>query len=506
MKNLRKFLAFLLITLLLVPSFPAADAAPVGKVKVLIGFKAKADRQLVEKGGGRLKHRYRVVNAVAAEVPKAALAVLTKNPGVAYIEPDITVNAVADKVPWGVDRIDAEMVHPYNKGTGIKVCIIDTGVDYTHRDLDDNYKGGIDYVNDDLDPLDDNGHGTHCAGIIAAEANGAGIVGVAPEAHLYAVKALDASGNGLLSDVVAGIDWAVANGMDIVSMSLEARLPSRTLEAACNNAYAAGLLLVAAAGNAGPPKGKNTTVNYPARYASVIAVSATDTNDVIAGFSSAGPEVELAAPGVSVYSTLPTYPVTLTSECGLNYGRLSGTSAACPHVAGTAALAMAAYPGYTNEQIRSLLRNTADDLGIAGFDRYYGYGLVDAGEAAPNGGLSCSFTTPPAPANSMHIASITMSAYNYQYKGINYRYAKALVTVVDRDGKPVSGATVSGHWSGLTTGSDTRVTNTSGQVNVMSDWVPNSSGTFTFTVDNVNLSGYTYDPAANAETSDSISV
>lgn len=594
MKTLAKFLVFLFLALFLAPALPTANAAPA-KAKVLIGFKQKVDQQLVEGMGGKVKHKYRVVSAVAAEVPEAVLAKLAKHPGVAYVEPDIEVKALGDTVPWGIDRIDAELVQPYNLGTGIKVCVIDTGIDYTHPDLDANYKGGIDYVNDDLDPLDDNGHGTHCAGIIAAEADGAGIVGVAPGASLYAVKALGASGSGLLSDVVAGIDWAVANGMDIVSMSLGSSLPSLTLEAACNNAYAAGVLLVAAAGNSGPPRGNNSTVNYPARYSSVIAVSATDSNDAFATFSSAGPEVELAAPGVAIYSTLPTYTVTLTSTYGLNYGTLNGTSMACPHVSGTAALAMATYPSYTNLEIRSLLQNTADDLGVAGVDRYYGYGLVDADEAAPNlvpdttppvissvaasttattatitwvtdepatsmvnygtttalgstvtdttlttthsvtltglspetayyfevqsadaagnlttdnnGGLFYSFTTPAAPANSVSIADITMSTTTYKYRGrYYYTYATALVTVVDQDGNPVTGATVSGHWSGLTADLDTGVTDTLGQVALISDTVLNAAGTFTFTVDDVTLEGYTYDPAANVETSDSITV
>ncbi len=594
-KNLRRFLVLFLVVSLLALLIPSAVAAPVPKVKVLVGFKAQADANLVRSCGGKVYRSFKIVPAVAAEVPETAISALRKNPKVAYVELDHEVHALADILPWGINRIDAELVHPYNRGTGVKIAILDTGIDYTHPDLSTNYKGGIDYVNNDLDPKDDNGHGTHCAGIACAELDGAGVVGAAPEAWLYGVKVLGATGSGLISGVVAGIDWSVTNGMDIVSMSLGSTLPSLTLEAACNNAYNAGVLLVAAAGNSGAPKGSAiTTVIYPARYPSVIAVSATDINNVIATFSSRGPEVELAAPGVSIYSTLPTYTVTLTATYGLSYGTLSGTSMACPHVTGVAALAMVTYPDYTNVQIRTLLQTTADDLGLVGRDTLYGYGLVDADEAAPNlvpdttppvisgvlvsnvGATSATinwttvepatsvvnygittalgstvsnptlvtahsvtltgltpenpyyfevrsvdaagnattdnnnglytFTTTTAPINTMHVASITMSTTTYKLKGRTYVYATALVTIADQNSNPVTGATVSGHWSGLTTDVDTGVTGATGQVALRSNAILLTTGTFTFTVDNVVLTDWTYDSAANVETSDSITI
>ncbi|MDI6892154.1 MAG: S8 family serine peptidase [Actinomycetota bacterium] len=263
------------------------------------------------------------------------------------------------------------------------MAIIDTGIDYTHPDLNDNYKGGIDYVSDDLDPKDDNGHGTHCAGIVAAEDNTEGVVGVAPEASLYAVKVLDRFGSGWLSDVIAGIDWSVGNDMDVASMSLGTSTYSASLKTACDNAYNAGLVLVAAAGNSGDGNPATAEYSYPAAYDSVIAVGATDSTDVAPSWSNSGPYLELAAPGVSIYSTLPTYRVTLTRTYGYNYGTLSGTSMACPHVTGTAALVIASDPTLTNVDVRSRLQTTADDLGPAGWDSVYGYGLVDADEAAP---------------------------------------------------------------------------------------------------------------------------
>lgn len=123
-----------------------------------------------------------MIPAIAASMSPQACDAMMKNKNVAYIEPDHEVHALQQTLPWGVDRIDADLVWSYNKGTGVKVAIIDTGIDYTHPDLDANYRGGYDFVNDDADPKDDHGHGTHCAGIVAAEDNDIGVVGVAPEA------------------------------------------------------------------------------------------------------------------------------------------------------------------------------------------------------------------------------------------------------------------------------------------------------------------------------------
>jgi hypothetical protein len=349
----------------------AQTASAAGeKAKMLIGFgkmPGRAEEAMVRRLGGSVKYTYGIVPAIAAAVPEAAVSALQANPNVTYVEEDGIVEAIGQTLPWGVDHIDAEVVHPYNRGTGVKVSILDTGIDYAHPDLDDNYKHGHDYVNGDTDPMDDHFHGTYCAGILAAENNSIGVVGVAPEAWLYAVKVLNQYGSGYTSDVVAGIEWSIDNGMDIISMSFGGG-PSQTEEQACNSAYEAGIVLVAAAGNR-----KGGAVIYPAACNSVIAVSATNQDDGLAEFSSVGPEVELAAPGVNVTST----------TLGGGYKTTGGTSAACPHVAGTAALVKAAHPSWTSVQIRKRLQKTADDLGDPGRDNWYGYGLVDADEAAP---------------------------------------------------------------------------------------------------------------------------
>lgn len=385
----RIFLLGIITTMLLVTiGIALASGTNAGeKTSVIIGFKDKPDPALVKGLGGEIKHTYHIIPAIAAKIPPQVVDALSKSPKIAYVEEDGIVHAVDAELDnsWGVKRIGAGVVHAYNKGTGVNISIIDTGIDYNHDDLDANYKGGYDYVNGDADPMDDNGHGTHCAGIAAAEDNDIGVVGAAPEAHLYAVKVLDSGGSGYISDAVAGIQWAVDNHMQVISMSLGTSFDSQSLHDACDAAYNSGIVLVAAAGNEGNPAGKGDNVIYPARYSSVIAVAATDSKDKRAWWSSTGPDVELAAPGVSIYSTY----------LGGGYTKMSGTSMACPHVTGTAALVLVsdetvwASLGYTNGdgiwtnvEVRTVLDKTADDLGATGLDWQYGYGLVDADEAA----------------------------------------------------------------------------------------------------------------------------
>ena len=392
-------------------------------IPVIICFKDKLGENtkinLIKEFGGKFKQSYHIIPAVSAKIPAKAIERLKKHPSVKYVEIDgkvyaSKVYATAQSLPWGVDRIDAEKVHPYNKGTGIKIAVLDTGIDYTHPDLDDNYKGGYDFVNDDADPMDDNGHGTHVAGIIAAEDNGFGVVGVAPEAYIYAVKVLDSNGSGTVSDVIAGIEWAVDNNMQIVSMSLGTPTYSQSLRDACNAAYNAGLLLVAAAGNNGNLFGIGDNVVYPAKFDSVIAVAATDENDERASFSSTGPEVELAAPGVNINSTY----------LGGSYRLLSGTSMACPHVTGVAALVWKAYPYYNNTQVRERLQQTAEDLGDPGRDNWFGCGLVDAEAAA------YVDSTPPVISNVQAVnitsTSATITWYTDELSNSTVRYGTTI--------------------------------------------------------------------------------
>ncbi|WP_128694680.1 S8 family serine peptidase [Methanoculleus taiwanensis] len=348
-----------------------------GAERVIIGFRGDPDQTMLRHGTGM--HLHHGISAVSVDMPVYAIERIARDPRIAYIEPDYQVHALGDTVPWGIERVGAPTVHEAVDGDGVRVAVLDTGIDYTHPDLEGNYRGGYDFVNDDADPMDDNGHGTHCAGIIAAERDESGIIGVAPKADLYAVKVLSSGGGGYISDVVSGIEWAIENDIQIISMSLGSNSDSYALRSACDAAYEAGIVLVGAAGNDGRYSGYGDTVDYPARYGSVIAVSAIDENNQRASWSSTGPAVELAAPGVGIYSTYPD-----------GYRSVSGTSMACPHVAGVAALVLAAHPDLGNTEVRELLTTTATDLGRSA---WYGYGLVNAAGAV--GDVVVTDTTPP---------------------------------------------------------------------------------------------------------------
>lgn len=478
---------------------PEKGGPPDGLVKVLIGFKEKPgppEQALVKGFGGKIKYTYHLVPAIAASVPEVAIEALQKNPNVTQVELDSMVYALDGELDnsWGVKRIGAGIVHYFgNKGVGVKVAIIDSGVDYGHVDLDANFETllGYDFVNDDNDPMDDNGHGTHVAGTVAAEDNDIGVVGVAPMANLYALKVLNSSGSGYYSDVIAALQWCVDKNIQVTNNSYgSSGDPGETVKAAFDNSYnnGNGVLHVAAAGNSGNRYGVGDNIIYPAKYDSVIAVAATDQSDKRAGWSSTGPDLELSAPGVAINSTL----------LGGGYGEKSGTSMASPHVAGTAALVIAA--GIPD--VRGQLQSTADDLGPTGLDSKYGWGLVDADEAA-------GVETLPPPTGTMHVKSIDMTLKTVTYYGrIKFTNAIATVTIVDASDIPVEGANVSGHWSGATSDSDSGVTNFNGKVSLQSDKVKNppSGTTFTFTVDDVTKDGWTYDPSANLETYDSITI
>lgn len=335
-----------------------------GKQNVLIGFNSKPtpeDLDAVRTAGGKVRFTYDVIPAVAAELPDAAVEALKRRKNVSYIEEDALVHALSQVVPWGINHTEAPEVWKLSSGKGIKVAVLDTGIDLYHSDL--LVRGGTNTI-DGGDYHDRVNHGTHVAGIAAALQNDFGVVGMSPAADLYSVKVLGDNGSGTVSALIAGIDWSVKNGMKVLNMSLGTTSDSRSLKNAVDNAYTAGLLLVAAAGNSGTSDGSGDNVSYPARYDSVIAVAAIDRYNVRAPFSSTGPAIELSAPGVTIYSTLP----------GDNYGRGSGTSMASPHVAGAAALIWAANSNYTNIQVRQSLREGAIELGNP---NHYGYGLVN---------------------------------------------------------------------------------------------------------------------------------
>jgi subtilisin family serine protease len=356
------------------------------------GLNEAAKDEIVSRAGGAKLKNLDLIGAKAVWLPsRAAAEKLKKHPGVVRVDDDVEVFAVdlnevknkeakaaakqsqpPQSLPWGIDRIDAELVWPSgNTADPVKVGVIDTGISNKHPDLTANVKDGVNTINPNKGWNDDNGHGSHVAGIIAALNNTIGVVGAGPAADLYAIKVLGASGSGYLSDVIEGIDWAIANHMQVINMSLGTASDIQSFHAAVTAAKNAGIVVVAAAGNTGG------SVLYPAAYPEAIAVSAVDQNNLLPSWSSRGPEVDLAAPGVSIYST---YKDT-------SYATLSGTSMAAPHVSGAAALLLNTPVGsydvngnnqWDPDEVQKKLQDRALDLGPSGPDNSYGWGLVNA--------------------------------------------------------------------------------------------------------------------------------
>ena len=341
-------------------------------------------------------HHLRIGSGITV---KEAISRLNQNPDVIYAEPNYIVNiATTPNDPdlsqlWGLHNtgqtggtvdadIDAMEAWSVARGDAtIVIGVIDTGVDYNHPDLaaniwtnpneipgdgidndnndyiDDVY--GWDWVNDDNDPMDDHGHGTHCAGTIAAVGNNAiGVVGVNWHASIMSLKFISADGFGSTADAISAIEYATMMGAHVLSNSWGGGGRSTSLKAAIEASHAAGILFVAAAGNDG--RDNDVTPFYPASYdvPNVIAVAATDHNDALAEFSNFGAtSVHLGAPGVGIYSTLPNN----------SYGPASGTSMACPHVAGVAGMILAHVPGITHIEVKNYIMHGVDSIsGLTG--------------------------------------------------------------------------------------------------------------------------------------------
>ena len=377
-------------TLILAATSFSVEANAPKKINVIIGFYGTPDTSLILSNQGEIKNTMEPINTIVASIPETAYYALQKNPNIRYIEEDKHVQLIsAQTMPWGINRIDADLVWPTgNTGAGVKIAIVDTGIDYNHPDLAANCVSGKSFVSYTTDPMDDYGHGTHCAGIAAAVNNDIGVVGVAPGAKLIPVKALNSNGGADFSWIAQGIIWAADNGADVISLSIGYNQHVQSWQDACDYAYyTKGCVVIAAAGNSGNAGGNNDCIEYPARYASTIAVGATTQSDGRASFSSTGPALELVAPGYQIYSTV--WDDTYTT--------MSGTSMSCPHVAGVAALVIAS--GVTNNvEVRNRMTSTAEDLGATGKDNKYGYGLVDAEHAV--------LAAPPPETHDVAITSI----------------------------------------------------------------------------------------------------
>ncbi|MDD2283740.1 MAG: S8 family serine peptidase [Eubacteriales bacterium] len=462
---MKRFFAVMLVVLLsMTATVYAAPPVEVEKVSVLIGLANENGRSSVASLGGKIQREFKFINAVQVELPKVAVEKMRNAQGIKFIEPDYEAQAYAQTVPWGIEHVNAPDVHSAGfKGSGIKVAVLDTGILTSHADLQ--VTGGYDTTGTGS-YNDDNGHGTHVAGTIAALDNTIGVLGAAPSAQLYAVKVLNSAGSGTYSNIIAGIEWAINNDIDVINMSLGGSSGSTALEQACNSAYNAGILVVAAAGNEGTSAGTTECIGYPAKYSSVMAVGSITSSNVRSSFSSTGSTLEIMAPGSSIYST--TY--------NGSYGTMSGTSMACPHVAGVAALVWSAEPSLTNVQLRNALNLTANDMWNDSWR--YGNGLVDAWAAYQyvTGGVIPDPDPDPDPEPAYLNVSISTN-YSYYFM---YETMRMTVTVRDENNALVPEANVT-----------LKLTTASGNVRQGSGYT-NSSGaiTFSYTISYYDGRGY----------------
>jgi thermitase len=376
----------------------SAEHAPYVAHQVIVKYASGASegaRAAAQKRGG-VQDVVGRVTGLGAQVVRvsgaadAAAAALNRSGAVQYAEPDYLMHALATPNDplfgqlYGLAEMqapagwDAAGLTSFPSGDGVKVGIVDTGVDANHEDLvgqtadcagvsSFGILGGVFGADPTIVAgkcVDDNDHGTHVAGTVAAIANnGKGVAGVAFNSRLSICKALNSSGSGAISGVANCIRWAAQQGVKVISMSLGGSASTtlqQAVQAAWNNGN--GAVVVAAAGNDG-----NSTVSYPAGYPEVVSVAAIDSSSAHASFSNANSDVEVSAAGVNVLST----------KRGGGYVQLSGTSMATPHAAGVAALIAFHNPTWTAAQVRSKLDAATDDLGPAGRDSTYGFGAVD---------------------------------------------------------------------------------------------------------------------------------
>lgn len=339
----------------------------VGKYNTMIGAMISTRKQL--------DHILRDPNLLKAEVD---CRVTLPMPTVSRIIPydafpmgtqATLVSSAKQRLTWNIARVLGGKEWP-NQGQGIKVGVIDTGIDLKHPDLRANIKGGINFLRPSSPPQDDNGHGTHVAGIIAASNNERGVVGVAPACSLYAIKVLNQHGSGTLTTLLKGIEWGIQNKMDILNISISmGRHTPVMIKEAIKSAVRRGILVVASAGNNGRPRGDGDTVEAPARIQEAMAVAALTRTNKRAPFSATGPAIDIAAPGVQILSTYK----------GNQYAVLSGTSMAAPHVSGAAAIFKRKYPHMSPRHLAHWLQSKAIDLPPKGKDPLTGFGLVSIG-------------------------------------------------------------------------------------------------------------------------------
>ncbi len=384
------------------------------------GMTWEQKKKIVTDGGGRPIRDIALINAVVARFPAGVAPSLQAHPqvfdilddGIAYmhgyednaaiwdgrasakatapalmlgtkpqtpkqrVSPRSQPITTVQQTPWNVERVNAPSVWRRSRGKGVKVCIVDSGVDTDHPDLMANVASGKNFVTDsqghnDTEFDDELGHGSHVSGIIAAIDDDLGIVGVAPGASIYAARVFGKTGSTSWSTIVAALDWCVERRTQVINMSLGSSKENKALGLAIANAYKAGLVVVASAGNSsGGP------VGFPAAYPQALAISSSDRFNKLSDFSSVGPEVDLIAPGSGdAKATTGSGRGILSTMFGGGYVEMRGTSMSAPHVTGTVALLLGAAPNLSNEAVGSILRQSATNVGLSASEQ--GSGLIN---------------------------------------------------------------------------------------------------------------------------------
>ena len=329
----------------------------------------------------RLKNAYKVyIEGANLEKLKLIINQLSNDENIIYVEPTIKFKLLYEPNDpyyselWGLYVMYLNYAWNITKGSSnVKVCVIDTGIDIYHEDLNGNFLAGYDEVDNDNDispPSSSERHGTHVAGtILAIMDNNKGIVGVSPNSKLLGCRALTNDG-GTSDDIANCIMWCINNGARVINMSLGSSSPSSIIKEALDSAYNKNVIVVAAAGNDG-----NYGIKYPAAYNNVIAVGALDKNGQRASFSNYGPELDFVAPGVDILSTVPY---------NNQYAKLQGTSMATPHITGAVALILSINPNLNFNDVYNILKSSSIQIGQLPRNDYYGWGLVNVYRALLN--------------------------------------------------------------------------------------------------------------------------
>ncbi|KAB8138053.1 S8 family serine peptidase [Gracilibacillus oryzae] len=337
------------------------------ETRVIAGFDKSIDLSVLEGIPYQLHHTHDSIDAVSISLPSDYVDGLSKIDEIDWVENDQVVKTNFQSLSWANDVISSNFYQDNSiTGKGVEIGVIDTGIRMDHPDL--NVVDGVSFVEGMSSYEDNNGHGTHVAGIIGALNNDEGVVGVAPDTDLYAIKSLDINGEGRQADIIEGVEWAIAQDLDIINLSVTTPIPSIALKKAVEAADEAGILVVAASGNAEDGEGQITDdVLFPSRFSSVISVGAIDKRLEKTYFSYQGASLDFVAPGEDIYSTYFEAP---------DYITMSGTSMAAPYVTGILALYKEVYPDMDNQSLIKIVQNKAKDIGAKGRDDVYGYGLI----------------------------------------------------------------------------------------------------------------------------------